>query len=62
MFVDQLNIKGEIEQQHELPFNHAMILPSFKGVDPVAEIEGLCNPRGFVIVDEHQRSPKYHGS
>jgi len=22
-------------------------------------VEGLCNPRGFVIVDPHQRSPKF---
>jgi sulfide:quinone oxidoreductase len=36
-----------------------MLLPAFKGVDAVAGVEGLCNPRGFVIVDEHQRSPKY---
>jgi sulfide:quinone oxidoreductase len=28
-------------------------------VDAVAAVEGLCNPRGFVIVDKHQRSPKY---
>jgi len=59
MFVDQLNDKGEVEKQHELPFKHAMILPAFKGVDPVVAVEGLCNPRGFVIVDEHQRNPKY---
>jgi sulfide:quinone oxidoreductase len=36
-----------------------MLLPAFKGVDAVAAVEGLCNPRGFVLVDEHQRSPKY---
>jgi sulfide:quinone oxidoreductase len=36
-----------------------MLLPSFKGVDAVAKVEGLCNPRGFVIVDEYQRSSKY---
>ncbi len=59
IFVEQVNAKGETEIQHELPFKHAMILPGFKGVDPVARVEGLCNPRGFVIVDEHQRSPKY---
>ncbi|MGB5426436.1 MAG: NAD(P)/FAD-dependent oxidoreductase, partial [Gammaproteobacteria bacterium] len=41
------------------PFKHAMMLPAFKGVDPVAEVEGLCNPRGFVTIDEHQRNPKY---
>jgi sulfide:quinone oxidoreductase len=59
MFVDQLDEKGELAQQHELAFKHAMMLPGFKGVDPVAGVEELCNPRGFVIVDEHQRSPKY---
>ena len=37
-----------------------MMLPAFKGVDCVAGVEGLCNPRGFVIVDEFQRSPKYN--
>jgi sulfide:quinone oxidoreductase len=36
-----------------------MMLPAFKGVDAVAGVEGLCNPRGFVIVDEHQRSKKF---
>jgi sulfide:quinone oxidoreductase len=36
-----------------------MLLPAFKGVDAVAAVDGLCNPRGFVIVDAHQRSPKY---
>jgi len=59
MFVDELDPGGEIARQHELEFKHAMMLPGFRGVDPVAEVEGLCNPRGFVIVDEHQRSPKY---
>ncbi len=59
MFIDELNEKGELFKQHELEFKHSMMLPGFKGVDPVAKVEGLCNPRGFVIVDEHQRSPKY---
>ena len=59
MFVDELDAGGEIAGRHELEFRHAMLLPGFKGVDPVAQVEGLCNPRGFVIVDEHQRSPKY---
>lgn len=60
MFIDELNDAGEVAKQHELEFKHSMLLPGFKGVDPVANVEGLCNPRGFVIVDEHQRSPKYH--
>ena len=52
-----VEIVGEGEK--ELPFKYSMILPAFKGVDAVAQVEGLCNPRGFVIVDAFQRSPKY---
>ncbi len=59
MYVDELNEDGSIKKQHELPFKHAMMLPAFKGVDAVASVEGLCNPRGFVIVDKHQRNPTY---
>ncbi len=59
MFVAEHNMEGEVIKEHEVPFNYSMMLPAFKGVDAVANVEGLCNPRGFVIVDEHQRSPKY---
>jgi sulfide:quinone oxidoreductase len=59
MHVDEHNDAGEVIGQHELPFKHAMMLPAFKGVDPVAEVEGLCNPRGFVLIDDKQRNPKY---
>ncbi len=59
MFVTELTNKGEVEKEHELAFDFAMMLPAFKGVDAVAAVEGLCNPRGFVIVDELHRNPKY---
>ncbi len=59
MFVAEHNDKGEVAKQHELSFKFSMMLPAFKGVDAVAAVEGLTNPRGFVIVDEHQRSKKY---
>jgi sulfide:quinone oxidoreductase len=36
-----------------------MMLPAFKGVDAVFGIEGLTNPRGFILIDEHQRNPTY---
>ena len=42
-----------------LQFKYAMVLPAFKGVDAVAAVPGLCNPRGFVLIDAHQRSTKY---
>lgn len=59
MFVSQMNEKGEAARELEVPFKFSMMLPSFKGVDVVAAVEGLCNPRGFVFVDENQRSKKY---
>lgn len=59
MFVDEHDKSGEVIKQHEVPFVHSMMLPAFKGIDPVAEVEGLCNPRGFVLVDEYQRNPTY---
>jgi sulfide:quinone oxidoreductase len=59
VFVTEVDARGASVKEHELPFKFAMMLPAFKGVDAVAAVEGLCNPRGFVIVDEHQRSRKY---
>jgi sulfide:quinone oxidoreductase len=51
--------KGEPEGEETLPFKFSMILPAFKGVDAVAAVEDLCNPRGFVLVDEYQRNPTH---
>lgn len=59
MYVTEMTPKGAVEKEHEIAFDFAMMLPAFKGVDAVAAVEGLCNPRGFVIVDELHRSPKY---
>jgi sulfide:quinone oxidoreductase len=59
MFIEQLDDDGNKKADHELEFKYSMMLPAFRGVDCVAAVEGLCNPRGFVIVDEFQRSPKY---
>jgi sulfide:quinone oxidoreductase len=36
-----------------------MIIPAFKGVDAVASVPELCNPRGFVLIDAQQRSKRY---
>lgn len=59
MFVEQYNDDGEKIRDHELDFKYSMMLPAFRGVDCVAAVEDLCNPRGFVIVDKQQRSPRY---
>ncbi len=50
---------GKPKKEHQVPFKYAMVLPAFRGVDAVAGVPGLCNPRGFVLIDEHQRSKKY---
>ena len=59
MFVTEMDEAGQPKKEHELPFKYSMMLPAFKGVDAVAAVEGLCNPRGFVLIDEYQRSKKY---
>jgi len=59
MYVTEMDDEGQPKKEHELPFKYSMMLPSFKGVDAVAAVEGLCNPRGFVLIDERQRSMKY---
>lgn len=59
MYVDELDDLGEKVREHVIDFRFAMMLPPFRGVDAVVGVEGLCNAGGFVIVDEHQRSPKY---
>ncbi|OSM02501.1 putative sulfide-quinone reductase [Magnetofaba australis IT-1] len=60
MFVSEVNDKGEVAKQHEVPFAYSMMLPAFKGVDAVANVgDDLCNPRGFVKIDKHQRNPKW---
>ncbi|MEP7284049.1 MAG: FAD/NAD(P)-binding oxidoreductase, partial [Rubrivivax sp.] len=59
MFVTELDDAGAVKREHELPFKFSMMLPAFKGADAVAAVEGLCNPRGFVLIDEFQRSKKY---
>ncbi|MBT8118582.1 MAG: NAD(P)/FAD-dependent oxidoreductase [Gammaproteobacteria bacterium] len=59
LYTDELNEAGETVKQHEIDFSFAMMLPAFKGVDAVAAVPELCNPRGFVIVDELHRNPTY---
>jgi sulfide:quinone oxidoreductase len=59
MTVLEHDAKGQPTEERKLPFKFSMLLPAFKGVDPVAAVPGLCNPRGFVLTDKHMRSPRY---
>ncbi len=59
LFASQLDDHGQVDREHEVPFKLSMMLPAFKGVDPVAAVPNLCNPRGFVLIDEFQRAKAY---
>ncbi|MBI5718100.1 MAG: NAD(P)/FAD-dependent oxidoreductase [Burkholderiales bacterium] len=59
LFATEMSDRGEPVKEHEVPFKLSMMLPAFKGVDAVAAVPQLCNPRGFVLIDEHQRSKTY---
>ncbi|PWW02199.1 sulfide-quinone oxidoreductase [Hoeflea marina] len=59
MTVSELNDDGTEKQKHQLGFKYSMMLPAFRGIAAVRDIEGLVNPRGFILVDKHQRNPAY---
>ncbi len=62
--VTEVNEDGSVKKSHSLPSKFTMFIPGFRGVDCLKDengkwIEGLTNPRGFVLVDKHQRNPTY---
>lgn len=59
MLVSELTDDGVLKTSHELPFAFSMILPAFRGVPAVRGIDGLTNPRGFILADRHQRNPTF---
>lgn len=59
MHIEEIAEGGAVIKTHDLPFGFAMLLPAFRGVPAIFGLEGLVNPRGFVLVDKHQRNPKY---
>jgi len=59
MHVEEIADDGAVKATHDLPFSYSMMLPAFRGVAAVRGVEGLTNPRGFILVDKHQRNPTY---
>ncbi|MBN9316757.1 MAG: NAD(P)/FAD-dependent oxidoreductase [Devosia sp.] len=57
--VSEIAADGNVKQAHEIPFVYAMMLPAFRGVEAVRGIEGLTNPRGFILADKYQRNPAF---
>jgi len=59
MTVMECDDEGKDKKVHELPFKISMILPAFTGVDAVRGIEGLTNPRGFILINDKQQNPTF---
>lgn len=59
MAVEEVNDDASIKNRHDLPFAYSMILPAFRGVAAVRGVEGLTNPRGFILADKMQRNPTF---
>ncbi|MDE2578890.1 MAG: NAD(P)/FAD-dependent oxidoreductase [Hyphomicrobiales bacterium] len=59
MTVEEVAADGSVAATHEMPFGFSMMLPAFRGIKPLRGIEGLVNPRGFVLVDKHQQNPTF---
>jgi len=59
MTIEEVADDGSVKATRELPFAYSMMLPAFRGIAPLRGVDGLVNPRGFVIVDKHQQNPKY---
>lgn len=59
LHASEIGEDGEVVRQHTLPFSYAMMLPAFRGVSAVRDIDGLTNPRGFILADKYQRNPTF---
>ncbi len=59
MHVEEVAEDGTTKAAHDLPFSFSMMLPAFRGVEAVRGIEGLTNPRSFIVVDKNQRNPTF---
>ncbi|HXW72417.1 MAG TPA: FAD-dependent oxidoreductase [Methylocella sp.] len=62
--VTEVGEDGQPKKQHSLPSKLTMFIPGFRGVSCLMGEDGkgyagLTNPRGFVLVDKHQRNPTF---
>lgn len=59
LHVEEVDEDAKPKRSHDLPFKWSMLLPAFRGVEAVRGIEGLSNPRGFILTDKHQRNATF---
>ena len=59
VLVSEIAEDGSVLKVHEVPQVFTMMLPAFRGIEAVRGIEGLTNPRGFILADKYQRNPAF---
>lgn len=59
ILVSEMAEDGSVHKAHEVPQVFTMMLPGFRGIEAVKDIEGLTNPRGFILADKYQRNPAF---
>lgn len=57
--VEHCDEEGNPIRESELESRFTMFIPPFRGIDALKNAGKLVNPRGFVIIDKHQRNPTY---
>lgn len=62
--VTEVGEDGQPKKTSRLPSKLSMFIPAFLGVDCLKGedgkwVPGLTNPRGFVLIDKHQRNPAF---
>ena len=59
LVVEELGDDGAVKKTHDIAFSYGMLIPAFRGVAAVRGVEGLTNPRGFILTDKQQRNLAY---
>ena len=59
MYIDEMETTKKVKQKHELDMSYSMMLPPFKGINALQDLDGLVNPAGFVFVNKNQYNDKY---
>ncbi len=59
MHVEEVGEDGALKKTHDLPFAYSMMLPPFRGIPAVRGVEGLVNPRGFILGGKTQQNPTF---
>ncbi len=62
--VTEIGEDGTAKGKRSIPSKLTMLIPAFRGVSCVMGedgkgLPGLANPRGFILVDKHQRNPTF---